>query len=68
MQVGDRIGRVVAISVDIVENCSVSGFSKIDGPRQLRRGRSLDETRRTEGQLNAREVRRSNVQKYSTFV
>jgi hypothetical protein len=32
IEVGDRIGRVVAISVDIVENCSVSGLRKIDGP------------------------------------
>ena len=32
IQVGDRIDRVVAISVDIVENCSVSGLRKIDGP------------------------------------
>jgi len=32
IEVGDRIDRVVAISVDIVENCSVSGLRKIDGP------------------------------------
>jgi hypothetical protein len=32
MRVGDRIGRLVAISADIVENCSVSGLRKVDGP------------------------------------
>ena len=58
---------MVAISVDIVENCSVSGLRKIDGPVNFVEDAPWTNktNRRT---VERREVRRSNVQKYSTFV